>query len=84
MQATTSTPKTMGPTCASDDERWAAVVRRDRQADGLFYYAVQTTRVYCRPACPARLARRENVCFYTTCAEAEQAGFRACKRCRPH
>lgn len=67
-----------------DEERWAAVGRRDRQADGLFYYAVQTTGVYCRPSCPARLARRENVQFYTTGAAAEQAGFRPCKRCRPH
>lgn len=68
---------------AHDEERWAAVVRRDQQADGLFYYAVQTTGVYCRPSCPARRARRENVQFHTTCAAAEQAGFRPCKRCRP-
>lgn len=69
----------------SDDEaRWAAVVRRDRTADGAFYYSVRTTGVYCRPSCAARLARREHVRFHATCAEAEQAGFRPCKRCRPH
>ena len=69
---------------STDDERWAAVVRRDRSADGAFYYSVLSTGVYCRPSCAARLARRGNVCFYATCAEAEQAGFRPCKRCRPN
>jgi AraC family transcriptional regulator of adaptative response/methylated-DNA-[protein]-cysteine methyltransferase len=66
-----------------DDERWEAVVRRDRAADGAFYYSVRTTGVYCRPSCAARLARRENIRFHATYAEAEQAGFRPCKRCRP-
>ena len=65
------------------DRRWQAVVARDRAADGTFVYAVATTGVYCRPSCPARLARPENVRFFATCADAEQAGFRACKRCRP-
>jgi AraC family transcriptional regulator of adaptative response/methylated-DNA-[protein]-cysteine methyltransferase len=59
-------------------------VRRDHAADGAFYYSVRTTGVYCRPTCAARLARRENVRFHTTCAEAERAGFRPCKRCRPN
>jgi AraC family transcriptional regulator of adaptative response/methylated-DNA-[protein]-cysteine methyltransferase len=68
---------------ATEPERWDAVVRRDRSADGVFYYSVRTTGVYCRPSCAARLARRENVRFHTTCAEAERAGFRPCKRCRP-
>jgi AraC family transcriptional regulator of adaptative response/methylated-DNA-[protein]-cysteine methyltransferase len=68
---------------ATDEERWDAVVRRDRFADGAFYFSVRTTGVYCRPSCGARLARRENVCFHATCAEAEQAGFRPCKRCAP-
>ncbi len=67
----------------SDDDRWAAVVRRDRRADGAFYYSVRTTGVYCRPACAARLAHRENVQFYATREAAERAGFRPCKRCRP-
>lgn len=69
---------------SSDDERWAALVRRDRAADGGFYYSVRSTGVYCRPSCAARLARRENVSFHSTCAEAKQAGFRPCKRCRPN
>ena len=70
-------------TYTNDDARWAAVVRRDRAADGQFFYAVRTTGVYCRPSCAARRARRENVAFYATTAAAEKAGFRPCKRCRP-
>jgi AraC family transcriptional regulator of adaptative response/methylated-DNA-[protein]-cysteine methyltransferase len=69
---------------ASDAERWAAVMRRDQRADGKFYYAVRTTGVYCRPSCPSRHALRENVSFHESCAAAEQAGFRPCKRCRPN
>jgi AraC family transcriptional regulator of adaptative response/methylated-DNA-[protein]-cysteine methyltransferase len=66
-----------------DETRWAAVVTRDRAADSQFVYSVRTTGVYCRPSCPARLARRENVRFHQNCEEAERAGFRACKRCKP-
>ncbi|HEY2481180.1 MAG TPA: bifunctional DNA-binding transcriptional regulator/O6-methylguanine-DNA methyltransferase Ada [Caulobacteraceae bacterium] len=66
-----------------DEARWAAVLSRDAQADGQFFFAVRTTGVYCRPSCAARPARRENVSFYVTSAEAEAAGFRPCKRCRP-
>ena len=72
------------PLYSNDEERWAAVVRRDRGAEGVFYYSVRTTGVYCRPSCAARLARRENVRFYSSCEEAEAAGFRPCKRCRPN
>ena len=68
----------------SNDARWEAVRRRDPAADGAFYYSVRTTGVYCRPSCAARLARRENVDFHLTCADAERAGFRPCKRCRPN
>jgi AraC family transcriptional regulator, regulatory protein of adaptative response / methylated-DNA-[protein]-cysteine methyltransferase len=67
----------------SDDDRWAAVRRRDPSADGIFYRAVLTTGIYCRPSCAARLPRRENVRFYASCEEAEKAGFRPCSRCRP-
>jgi AraC family transcriptional regulator of adaptative response/methylated-DNA-[protein]-cysteine methyltransferase len=59
------------------------VQRRDAAADGTFVYAVKTTGVYCRPSCAARLARRKNVEFFATPADAERHGFRACKRCRP-
>jgi AraC family transcriptional regulator of adaptative response/methylated-DNA-[protein]-cysteine methyltransferase len=69
---------------ATDNERWNALVHRDPNADGTFYYSVKTTGVYCRPSCAARLARRENVQFHDSCESAERAGFRACKRCRPN
>ena len=65
------------------DPRWAAVVGRDREADGRFFYAVRTTTVYCRPSCAARTPKPSNVSFHDTAAEAEQAGFRPCLRCRP-
>lgn len=68
---------------SSEGERWDAVVHRDRGADGAFWYSVRTTGVYCRPSCASRRARRENVQFYSSCADAERAGFRPCKRCRP-
>jgi AraC family transcriptional regulator, regulatory protein of adaptative response / methylated-DNA-[protein]-cysteine methyltransferase len=67
-----------------NDPRWASVVARDPEADGTFYYSVQTTGVYCRPSCAARLARPEHVRFHATCEDAEKAGFRPCKRCKPH
>src|SRR6266568_3410114 len=66
------------------DARWASVVARDAEADGTFYYSVKTTGVYCRPSCAARHARPEHVQFHTTCEEAEKAGFRPCKRCKPN
>jgi AraC family transcriptional regulator, regulatory protein of adaptative response / methylated-DNA-[protein]-cysteine methyltransferase len=69
---------------ASDaDPRWAAIATRDTRSDGEFLYSVRTTGVYCRPSCAARPARRENVGFHATAKEAERAGFRPCKRCRP-
>ena len=71
------------PAAIENDPRWAAVVAHDPQADGTFYYSVRTTGVYCRPSCPSRRARLENVQFHDTRAEAEQAGFRPCRRCRP-
>jgi AraC family transcriptional regulator of adaptative response/methylated-DNA-[protein]-cysteine methyltransferase len=67
----------------NQDDRWGAIMRRDAAADGAFFFSVQTTGVYCRPSCPSRRARRENVRFHLTCADAEAAGFRPCKRCRP-
>jgi AraC family transcriptional regulator of adaptative response/methylated-DNA-[protein]-cysteine methyltransferase len=71
------------PTFTSDAERWDAVQRRDPQADGQFYYSVSSTGVYCRPSCGARPALRRNVAFHASCADAEQAAFRACLRCKP-
>src|SRR5580692_1073690 len=65
------------------DPRWQAVMARDRASDGKFYYSVATTGVYCRPSCASRRARPENVAFHATGADAERAGFRPCKRCKP-
>jgi len=67
----------------NDDQCWNAVVARDSGHDGEFVFAVATTGVYCRPSCPARRPRRENVTFYSRPEQAEKAGFRACLRCRP-
>ena len=66
-----------------NDPRWVSVVARDPAADGSFVFSVKTTGVYCRPSCAARPARPENVQFHATCADAENAGFRPCKRCKP-
>ena len=66
------------------DPRWAAIVARNPAADGQFFYSVKTTGVYCRPSCAARPARPENVRFHLSCADAERAGFRPCKRCKPN
>ena len=71
------------PAFASDEARWNAVIQRDRSADGHFFYSVRTTGVYCRPSCAARPALRKNVAFHATREDAERAGFRACKRCKP-
>jgi AraC family transcriptional regulator, regulatory protein of adaptative response / methylated-DNA-[protein]-cysteine methyltransferase len=68
---------------ATDQDRWAAVLRRDPGADGAFYYSVRTTGVYCRPTCAARAPRQENVAFHLSRDDAERQGFRPCKRCRP-
>lgn len=64
-----------------DTERWEAVLNRDRRSR--FFYAVASTGVYCRPSCPSRRPRRENVTFFDTAGEAERAGYRACRRCAP-
>jgi AraC family transcriptional regulator of adaptative response / DNA-3-methyladenine glycosylase II len=65
------------------DVCYRAMQGRDARFDGRFYVAVRTTRVYCRPSCPARTPKPENVRFYPSAAAAQRSGFRACKRCRP-
>jgi len=71
------------PANGADDQRWEAVIARDAARDGEFVFAVSTTGVYCRPSCAARRPRRENVRFFPQPEHAEQAGYRACLRCRP-
>jgi AraC family transcriptional regulator of adaptative response / DNA-3-methyladenine glycosylase II len=66
-----------------DDQRYRAVHSRDARFDGVFYTAVRTTGIYCRPSCPAVTPKRVNVRFFPTAAAAQESGFRACKRCRP-
>ena len=65
------------------ERRWQAVVDRDRSLDGSFVFGVTSTGVFCRPSCPAKRPRRENVRFFDHPTAAEQAGYRACLRCRP-
>jgi AraC family transcriptional regulator of adaptative response/methylated-DNA-[protein]-cysteine methyltransferase len=65
------------------DPRWQAVLARDSASDGKFVFAVSSTGVYCRPSCPAKRPRRENVTFFRRPQEAESAGYRECLRCRP-
>ena len=71
------------PGSLDDDSAWAAVLRRDRAMDGRFVTGVLTTGIYCRPSCPARHPKRENVRFFAEGADASAAGLRACLRCRP-
>ena len=70
-------------TFVTGESRWNALIQRDQTAEGAFYYAVRTTGVFCRSGCSSRLPRRENVVFFDTCKEAELAGHRPCKRCKP-
>ncbi len=79
-----TTQSEMRAAATVNDPRWAAVVAHDARSDGTFFYAVSTTGVYCRPSCGARAARPENVEFHATAADAERAGFRPCKRCKPN
>ena len=79
----TSIRSTRRAAATVSDPRWAAVVARDAQSDGRFFYSVRTTGVYCRPSCAARRARPENIGFHATRKEAEDAGFRPCQRCKP-
>lgn len=83
MQVAESNSTEPGKREFADVRRWDAVVARDSRRDGEFVFAVSTTGVYCRPSCPARRPRRENVTFFPRPEQAEKAGFRACLRCRP-
>jgi AraC family transcriptional regulator of adaptative response/methylated-DNA-[protein]-cysteine methyltransferase len=70
-------------TAPENDARWAALLSRNPESVADFYYGVRTTGVYCRPTCPSRRPRRDNVEFFATREDAQRAGFRPCKRCRP-
>ncbi len=66
-----------------DERRYQAAVSKDPRFDGVFFIGVTSTGIYCRPSCPAITPKRENMRFYRSAAAAQEAGFRACKRCRP-
>jgi AraC family transcriptional regulator of adaptative response/methylated-DNA-[protein]-cysteine methyltransferase len=66
-----------------DDTCWQAVLERDAHYNGIFYYAVRSTGVYCRPTCPSRRPGRAQVVFFASCDAAEASGFRPCRRCLP-
>ena len=70
-------------TLPSSKEMYQAVTRRDAQFDGVFFTAVKTTGIFCRPTCTARKPNRQSVEFFATSREALLAGYRPCKRCRP-
>ena len=72
------------PSFSTDAARWEAVVERAPDADGMFFYGVSTTGIYCRPVCASRMPKRENVQFFDDSQTAEAAGYRPCKRCSPH
>ncbi|MBN1238739.1 MAG: bifunctional DNA-binding transcriptional regulator/O6-methylguanine-DNA methyltransferase Ada [Gammaproteobacteria bacterium] len=80
---TSTTPRERRAQRTLADPRWNAVTARDASADESFFYSVATTGVYCRPSCGARRPRPEHVAFHATRREAEAAGFRPCRRCRP-
>jgi AraC family transcriptional regulator of adaptative response/methylated-DNA-[protein]-cysteine methyltransferase len=83
VKAPAETPARVRAAAVQRDPRWAALVAREKSADGSFIYSVASTGVYCRPSCAARTPRPDNVAFHADPAAAERAGFRACKRCRP-
>lgn len=83
MSLTISRPKSAAYTFTESDQRWGNVLARDSAADGQFWYSVATTRIYCRPSCPSRMANPKNVRFHDTLADAKATGFRPCKRCNP-
>jgi len=70
-------------TLSNASQKWSLVLARDANADGRFVYAVKSTGIFCRPSCPSRRPRRENVEFFDSTVEAQRAGYRACRRCTP-
>ncbi len=66
----------------TDDEKWQAVKDNDKKFDNTFFYAVKSTRIFCKPSCRSKLPKRENVLYFETIESAQEAGYRSCKRCR--
>jgi AraC family transcriptional regulator of adaptative response / DNA-3-methyladenine glycosylase II len=72
-----------GPSGLDDERQYQAAISKDARFDGVFFIGVSSTGIYCRPSCPAITPKREHMRYYRTAAAAQEAGFRACKRCRP-
>src|ERR1700739_3196706 len=83
MNKQTPIKETSGLSSKAAAQFWQAALKRDPRADGKFFLAVRSTRIYCRPTCPARRPLRENAVFFRTTQEAEKNGYRPCRRCRP-
>ena len=77
------TKNVAGVAALDDERRYQAAVSKDPRFDGVFFIAVTSTGIYCRPSCPAITPKRQNMRFYRSAAAAQEGGFRACKRCRP-
>src|SRR5271167_1817350 len=73
----------MKPPGLDDEQQYQAAISKDARFDGVFFIAVSSTGIYCRPSCPAITPKREHMRYFRTAAAAQRAGFRACKRCRP-
>ncbi len=82
-QQTSSQLEALAKTELPPDHRWTAILARDETKDGVFVFGVRSTGIYCKPSCPARHPQIEQVVFFHRPEEAEQSGFRACKRCHP-
>jgi AraC family transcriptional regulator of adaptative response / methylphosphotriester-DNA alkyltransferase methyltransferase len=67
----------------TEDQKWQAVLKNDEQYDGLFFYGVKSTKIFCRPSCKSKPPLKKNVLYFENRKQAEQAGHRPCKRCRP-
>ena len=83
MNKLATNPETRDISSRAAAEFWKAALHRDPRADGKFFFAVRSTRIYCRPTCPARRPLRQNAVFFRTMQEAEKNGYRPCRRCRP-
>jgi AraC family transcriptional regulator of adaptative response / methylphosphotriester-DNA alkyltransferase methyltransferase len=67
----------------TDEQKWQAVLTNDKRYDGLFFYGVRSTKIFCRPSCLSKLPLKKNILYFENSKQAEQAGHRPCKRCRP-
>ncbi|MFY9571169.1 MAG: bifunctional DNA-binding transcriptional regulator/O6-methylguanine-DNA methyltransferase Ada [Blastocatellia bacterium] len=83
MEVSKHTTISVNPRSTDEETFWRAVLTRDARFDGTVFFGVRSTKIYCRPSCPARRPRREQVVFFRIPEAAENAGFRSCRRCRP-